>query len=190
MNERELHPALRKHSLERLLDSLLRMERDDHIRNRVQRNHRLHGHQILRCPAQQLLSRAHWPSGRQLSPLGQRGTDETAAYVTPLSRVPLAHHHHISRKQKPPKRPAQPDRLPHRIIDTRLDYQEVQVAVRTSLTSRVGPEQDHSRVRWRNSHQPTTGLGNESIVDLGQRDYQSGSDGTRTRDLRRDRPAL
>jgi hypothetical protein len=105
------------------------------------------------------------PSGRQLPSLGQRRADEAAADFTPLTDALLAENDHVGREHQAAQSPTQTHRLLEEILHSRLDHKEVQVAVRASLSPRVGAEEDHSRPWWRGFREPPTGVLDRHLVN-------------------------
>jgi hypothetical protein len=86
------------------------------------------------------------------------------AHIAPLLGFALADDDDVGEQAEPSQSPSQPDRLPRSIVDQRLDHQEVEIAVRASITPRVGAEQDHTCL-WSRLRQPAASLGDQSLVE-------------------------
>src|ERR1019366_689148 len=76
----------------------------------------------------------------------------------------LSHDHNIGDQAKSPQRAPQADRLLRRVIDRRLDHQEVEIAARTCIAAGVGAEQDHASLRCRLG-QAWPPLSNQRLVE-------------------------
>jgi hypothetical protein len=68
--------------------------------------------------------------------------DQTASHSAPFLSIPIADHYHVSKDAQPAQRPAQSNRLRHRVLNLRLDDEKVQITPRPSITASVRPEQD------------------------------------------------
>ena len=91
--------------------------------------------------------------------------DQAAPHTAPLTNTLRAHNDDIGEQAEPSQSPPQPDRLLNRVLDLWLDHQEVQIAVLSSLTPRVGSKQDHPRIRWRSLQEPPASLSDLRIVE-------------------------
>jgi hypothetical protein len=77
----------------------------------------------------------------------------------------LAHDDDISEQAKPSQGSSQPDRLPTRVINRWLDYQEVKIAVRAGVAARMRPEQDNLRSWWRRLRQAPSSLLDRCFIE-------------------------
>src|ERR1019366_1849497 len=90
--------------------------------------------------------------------------NQAPADIAPVLGFALAHDHNISDQAKSPQRAPQADRLLRRVIDRRLDHQEVEIATQTCIAAGVGAERDHRVPRSRRG-QASARLSDQRLVE-------------------------
>jgi hypothetical protein len=151
--------------LEPLLDRLLRVEADDLVGDFGIPSELPSGGGIAPSLASKVRDASARSSTDEDTPISQRIMHDGAWYATPFLGLAAAIDDQVNRHAEFAECVAQPHELGVAALDLRLDHEEIEIAVRASLSPGVGAKQDHLGVAARGIGQPLTSLLDHRLVD-------------------------